>query len=125
MDATTGAVLNAQRKHQLGHLEILQPNGAMDIRLSVNAEIPVPVDSVLQDISHPAVIKRKKDRVAYEVANGLFSVDLTQVTQNEGNGNQIKHELELEVKNPELLLNNSEAFNSFISSIRELCHLIK
>ena len=63
----------------------------------MNAEIPVPVDSVLQDISHPAVIKRKRIESRTEVANGLFSVDLTPVTQNE-EINQIKHELELEVK---------------------------
>ena len=125
MDAISGTILNAQRKQQLGHLEIFHPHGVMDVRLSVNNEIPIPIESVKNDISHPAAIKRKKDRVSYEVANGLFSVDLTQVTQNEGNGNQVKHELELEVKNPELILNNPDAFDSFISSIRELCRLIK
>lgn len=125
MDATSGAILNAQRKQKLGDLEIFQPNGVMDIRISVNAEIQIPIESVKNEISHPSAIKRKKDRVSYEVANGLLSVDLTQVTQNEGNGNQIKHELELEVKNPELLLKDPEAFNTFVASIRELSRLIK
>lgn len=125
MDATSGAALNAQRKQKLGHLEIFQPNGVMDIRLSVNAEIQIPVESVMAEVSHPSAIKRKKDRISYEVANGLLSVDLTQVTQSEGNGNQVKHELELEVKNPGLLLNNPEAFNTFVASIRELSRLIK
>lgn len=97
----------------------------MDVRLSANSEIKVPVDSVKNEIAHPAAIQRKKDRVAYEVANGFLSVDLTQVSQNEGNGNQIKHELELEVKNPELLLNDPEALKAFIASIREISRLIK
>lgn len=97
----------------------------MDIRISVNAEIQIPIENVKDEISHPSAIKRKKDRVSYEIASGLLSVDLTQVTQNEGNGNQIKHELELEVKNPELLLNSPEAFNIFVASIRELSRLIK
>lgn len=97
----------------------------MDIRISVNAEIQIPIESVKDEVSHPSVIKRKKDRISYEVDVGLLSVDLTQVTQNDGNGNQIKHELELEVKNPELFLKNPDAFNTFVASIRELSRFIK
>ena len=97
----------------------------MDIRLSANVEIQIPIESVKNEVSHPSAIKRKKDRISYEVANGLLAIDLTQVAQDEGNGNQIKHELELEVKNPDLLLNNQDAFGTFIASIRELCRLVK
>lgn len=125
MDATGKTILNALRKQNLGHLEIFQPNGVMDIRISVNAEIQIPIESVKDEVSHPSVIKRKKDRISYEVDVGLLSVDLTQVTQNDGNGNQIKHELELEVKNPELFLKNPDAFNTFVASIRELSRFIK
>ena len=125
MDSTSGTLFCAQSKQKLNHLAIFQPNCAMDIRLSVNIEIPVPLESVEKDFSHPAVIKRKKDRVAYEVAQGLLSVDLTQVIQNEGQRNAVKHELELEVKDPELLLKSPEAFKTFVDSIRELCQLIR
>lgn len=97
----------------------------MDIRLSANVEIPISLDTVEKEFNHPMVIKRKKDRVAYEVAQGLLSVDLTQVIQNDGGANKLKHELELEVKDLESLLNSSESFQSFVDSIRELCQLIK
>ena len=97
----------------------------MDIRLSVNVEIPVPVEGIHDDLSKSAIIKRKKDRVAYEIANGLLSVDLTQVAQNGGNGSQLKHELELEVKDPKSLMNSPEALQAFVDSIRELSQLIK
>lgn len=125
MDSTSGELLHAQRKQNLSHLAIFQPNCVMDIRLSVNVETPILLETVANEVSHPAVIKRKKDRMSYEVAQGLLSVDLTQVFQNEGNGNKIKHELELEVKDPELLLNSPEAFQTFIDAIRELCQLIR
>lgn len=97
----------------------------MDVRLSVNIEHPVDIESVRHEISNPLAVKRKKDRISYEVAQGLMSIDLTQVFQNEGNGNQIKHELELEVNDPASLLKNPEAFASFIDAIRDLCRLIK
>lgn len=125
MDSTNGELLHAQRKQNLSHLAIFQPNCVMDIRLSVNVETNIPLENVANEIGHPAVTRRKKDRVAYEVAQGLLSVDLTQVIQNDGNGNKIKHELELEVKDPEILLNSQEAFQTFIDSIRELCRLIR
>lgn len=97
----------------------------MDIRLSANVEFPVPLESVKNEISNPIVFKRKKDRMSYEVAQGLLSIDLTQVIQSEGRGNKVKHELELEVKDPETLLKSSEAFQIFVDSIRELCQLIR
>lgn len=125
MDSTSGTLLHAQRKQNLNHLAIFQPNCVMDIRLSVNLETPIPLETVEKEFNHPMAIKRKKDRVAYEVARGLLSVDLTQVIQNEGDGNIIKHELELEVKDPKLLLNSPDAFQSFVNSIRELCQLIR
>jgi len=127
MDSSSGTLLHAQRKQNLNHLAIFQPNCVMDIRLSVNLETQIPLETVENEFNHPMATERKKDRVAYEVARGLLSVDLTQVIQTEigGGGNRIKHELELEVKNPELLLNSPEAFQSFIDSIRELCQLIK
>lgn len=125
MDSTSGALLHAQRKQNLSHLAIFQPNCVMDIRLSVNVETPIPLETVENEFNHPMALKRKKDRLAYEVAQGLLSVDLTQVIQTEGGANRIKHELELEVKDPKLLLNSPEAFQSFVDSIRELCQLIK
>ena len=67
---------------------------------------------------------RRKDRISYEVAQGLLSLDLTQVTQNNGDGNKIKHEFEVEVRDPEALLKSPEALQVFIDSIRELCQVI-
>ena len=125
MDSSSGTLFHAQKKHNLSHLAIFQPNNIMDIRLSANVEIPIPLETVEKDFNHPTVIKRKKDRVAYEVAQGLLSVDLTQVIQNDGDANKLKHELELEIKDLELLLKSPEAFQTFIDSIRELCQLIK
>lgn len=125
MDSNSGTLLHAQKKHNLSHLAVYQPNFIMDIRLSANVEIPIPLEAVENEFNHPMVIKRKKDRVAYEVAQGLLSVDLTQVIQNDGGANKLKHELELEVKDLERLLNSPEAFQSFVDSIRELCQLIK
>lgn len=124
-DASTGEVVHAQRKQKLNHLEIFEPNCAMDIRISVNSEVVVPVENVKhENINHPAVIKRKKDRLAYEIGQGLLSIDLTQVTQNEGYGNKIKHELELEVKDVKRLMESEEALKMFIDSLRELCQFI-
>ena len=70
------------------------------------------------------MIKRKKDRIAYEIGRGLLSIDLTQVTQNDGEGDKIKHELELEVKDVGRLMNSEEDLRMFIDSLRELCQLI-
>ena len=124
-DATTGDLVHAQRKQKLNQLEIFEPNCAMDIRISVNSEISVHVETVRsEDIRHPAVIKRKKDRIAYEIGRGLLSIDLTQVTQNDGEGDKIKHELELEVKDVGRLMNSEEDLRMFIDSLRELCQLI-
>lgn len=125
MDSGSGALVHAQRKQKINHLAIFQPNCIMDVRLSANLETPIPLESVKNEFNHPMVTKRKKDRVAYEVAQGLLSVDLTQVIQCDDGVNQIKHELELEVKDPEILLNSPEAFQIFVDSIRELSRLIK
>ena len=125
MDSTSGEMISALRKQNLSHLTIFQPNCVMDIRLSANVETPIPLKIAANEITHPSVIMRKKDRIAYEVAQGFLSVDLSQVIQNDGNRNNIKHELELEVKDPDLLLNSQEALQTFIDSIRELCQFIR
>ncbi len=100
----------------------------MDVRLSVNVETKIPINTISETLLSAAekdALKRKKDRVSYEVSQGLLAVDLTQVAQNEGYGDKIKHELELEVKQPELLLKSPEALKTFVDSIREMCQLIK
>lgn len=131
LDSASGTMINAQVKQNLGHLSIHQPNRAMDIRISANVEVPVSLESVKdQDLSQPAIIKRKKDRISYEVSSGFLTVDLTQVTQTQNYGgnagnNQVKHELEVEVIDPKKLMDSPEAFQSFVDSIRELCQLIK
>jgi hypothetical protein len=128
MDAATGNLLSAQRKRNINHLAIFQPNCVMDVRLSVNVETKIPIDTISETVLSAAekdALKRKKDRVSYEVSQGLLAVDLTQVAQNEGYGDKIKHELELEVKQPELLLKSPEALKTFVDSIREMCQLIK
>ena len=126
-DASNGSLLSAQRKQNINHLAIFQPNCVMDVRLSVNMEHKIPIESIKDEVlmASENAVKRKKDRVSYEVARGLLSVDLTQVAQNDGSGNKIKHELELEVKNPELLFKSPEALKDFVDSIREMCQLIK
>ena len=122
VDASTGDRIHALQKQKLNQLEIFEPTCMMDIRISVNFESPFSLESVKnEDINHPAVLKRKKDRVAYEIGQGLLSIDLTQVTQNSGYGNKIKHELELEVKDVKRLMESEEALKMFIDSLRELC----
>lgn len=125
-DTKSGEFLEAQIKQNIGHLAIFQPNCSVDVRLSVNVEKIIPIDSVKDELlHHPLKCVRKKDRIAYEVAQGLLSLDLTQVTQNNGDGNKIKHELEVEVKDPEAVLKSPEALQVFIDSIRELCQVIR
>lgn len=123
-DVSSGEFVSAENKQNIGHLAIFQPNCLVDVRLSINIETKISIDAVKDEINHPMKVIRKKDRMAYEVAQGLLSIDLTQVTQNNGDGNKIKHELELEVKDPEALLKSPEAFQVFIDSIRELCQAI-
>lgn len=125
-DATSGELLEAQIKQNIGHLAIFRPNCLVDVRLSVNVETKIPIESVKEELmNHPLKCVRKKDRIAYEVAQGLLSLDLTQVTQNNGDGNKIKHEFEVEVKDPEAVLKSPEALKVFVDSIRELCQVIR
>lgn len=122
----SGEAIEAQRKQNIDNLAIFQPNCVMDVRLSVNVEHFIDIESIRHEITNPSAVKRRKDRISYEVADGLMSIDLTQVAQQQaGSGNQIRHELELEVKDVSRLLNDPEAFKSFVDAIRELCRLIK
>lgn len=125
----TGALLSAQRKRKLAHLAIFQPNASLDVRISVSTEDAVST-STLPPATGPGVAfltTRRKDRIAYETDGGLFSVDLTQVVQQDGgpsSSGQTKHELELEVKRPRELLASPDKLRLFVDVLRELCRAI-
>lgn len=122
VDPETNSVLKAQKKRKLAHLAIFQPNFPMDLRISVSTEDDVPIKEI--DLSSlPRSLTRKKDRLSYEDSIGFLSIDLTQVTQNDSNGRQVKHELEVEVKKPRNLIESPENLKLFIDSIRELYRL--
>ncbi|KAI0036546.1 mRNA capping enzyme [Vararia minispora EC-137] len=96
-DERTGDVHECMRKVRLGNLDIFCPKRAVDWRVSVNVEVPVP---------HPvgsATHTRKKDRMSY--THEEFRIDLTQVTSStHGGPAEVLHELEIEVARPELLV---------------------
>ncbi|TFY60530.1 hypothetical protein EVJ58_g5092 [Rhodofomes roseus] len=87
-DEKTGKVEQCVRKIRLGDLDIYSPKRAVDWRISVNVEVPVPPPVGMA--SHT----RRKDRMSY--SHEEFAIDLTQA--------DVFHELEVEVSRPEYLL---------------------
>ncbi|KAH8114529.1 mRNA capping enzyme [Phellopilus nigrolimitatus] len=97
-DEKTGEVKECLRKIRLGNLDVYSPKWNADWRVSVNLEAPV---------SHPtgsATFTRRKDRMSY--THEEFMIDLTQVTQTSGRGEQqqVMHELEIEFARSSVLL---------------------
>lgn len=96
-----GNIIKIERKRLLGKLDIWLPNAELDIRLSLNIEEPVDK----QELENEAETERKKDRISYQNQKDSFCVDLTQVFQRTDTGNEIKHEMELEWKDKDLIEN--------------------
>ncbi|KAG1454407.1 hypothetical protein G6F56_007328 [Rhizopus delemar] len=82
-------------KERIADLNIHSPNQPLDFRISVNVEHPRPVPK--GDYSY----ERAKDRISYK--HGGISFDLTQVKTITTNDPDLRHELELEILNSELL----------------------
>jgi len=93
----TGDVVASVKKIRLGNLDVYSPKRAVDWRISVNVEVPVP-----HPLGSPTHLRRK-DRISY--SHEEFVVDLTQVTSFGAPGSQMEiiHELELEFANSRLL----------------------
>ncbi|KAH9925358.1 mRNA triphosphatase CET1 [Epithele typhae] len=81
-DEKTGQVRACVRKVRLADLNIFCPKRAVDWRVSVNLEIPVP-----PPIGTPSH-SRRKDRMSY--THQEFVVDLTQVTATAGPGSKVR-----------------------------------
>ncbi|KAI0051099.1 mRNA triphosphatase CET1 [Auriscalpium vulgare] len=97
-DEKTGDVRESLKKIRLASLDIYSPKRAVDWRISVNMEVPVPLP--LGSPTHT----RRKDRISY--SHEAFSIDLTQVTSSAGANQpaEILHELEVEFAHSDLLL---------------------
>ncbi|KAI5122797.1 hypothetical protein M0805_000140 [Coniferiporia weirii] len=100
-DEKTGETKECLKKIRLGNLDIYSPKQNADWRVSVNVEMPV---------THPigsASFTRRKDRMSY--SHEEFVIDLTQVTQTTGQGQQqqVMHELEVEFARSSFLLSTA------------------
>ncbi|KAI0755353.1 mRNA triphosphatase CET1 [Daedaleopsis nitida] len=97
-DEKTSEVRACMRKVRLADLNIYCPKRAVDWRVSVSMEIPVPPP--LGTPTHT----RKKDRLSY--THQEFAIDLTQVTATAGPNikPEVLHELEVEMRDSDYLL---------------------
>ncbi len=91
-DAATGAVTAVVDKQRVADLSIHLPAAAFDVRISVNTERTLPMESAAGN-GHT---QRRKDRVAYSLDGGALRIDLTQVQQD----GEARHELEAEMGSP-------------------------
>lgn len=86
-------------KVKVEDLHIHMPKALLDCRITVNVEVDYhgPLDGLDGGVGQPDRTDRHKDRLSYR--QGLYQVDLTQVSQPEaGSGPQHKkHELEIEL----------------------------
>lgn len=99
----TNEVIESLRKVRLGNLDIYSPKRAADWRISVNVEVPGEYFSIGNDhplcraaktvpVKHPigtATLKRRKDRMSY--SHEEFRIDLTQVTSQAAQSQQVRY----------------------------------
>ncbi|KAJ2762748.1 mRNA-capping enzyme subunit beta [Coemansia nantahalensis] len=110
----TGEVLSVITKNKVADLNIYSPRTKLDIRITINEELPLEMPDT--DV-HKPILERHKDRLSY--TQDIWSVDLTQVVSPEHEVGPVNpyatgppktapttttHELELEVANPEVWL---------------------
>ncbi|KAH8669594.1 CYTH-like domain-containing protein [Tricladium varicosporioides] len=106
-DQKTNNVLAAIVKARIADLSILIPQSPLDCRISINFEMKW--DGDIEEITGSGygtkIADRQKDRVSYK--QGLYQVDLTQVTQSTTINGAIRidkeHELEIEVSAPAIV----------------------
>lgn len=94
-DATTGKIMAVIEKKRIADLEIYLPALSCDLRLSINTESRIEGVVETQLVAQQGS-ERYKDRLSYSF-DDFIQIDLTQVRQNLRGGNQMKHELEVEV----------------------------
>lgn len=112
-DETGRSVLATIKKVRLGDLAIHMPLHPLDIRISINLELPVT--GVVSGLPQSS---RSKDRRSYLNTRTGLQYDLTEVLQdNKGQGAVRKFELELEatkttniIQDPAMLVNELRSF---------------
>ncbi|EGG12612.1 uncharacterized protein MELLADRAFT_76245 [Melampsora larici-populina 98AG31] len=93
-----GEIKESIVKLKLGSLDITCPSRLFDFRVSVNLERPAPLPPP-DALPH---YRRIKDRLSYE--HQICQIDLTQVKTDDPNV-KVQHELEVEIKDIQTLLN--------------------
>ncbi|KAL0074063.1 CYTH-like domain-containing protein [Phycomyces blakesleeanus] len=104
-DQQTGKVVpnGIIEKKRLADLNIHSPANALDYRISVNLEIPRKKPET--ELSH----ERHKDRLSY--THGGFTFDLTQVKGAPEKNEEMRHELEIEFVDANLLAEKKKEGN--------------
>ncbi|KAI8099206.1 CYTH-like domain-containing protein [Halteromyces radiatus] len=97
IDQQTGKIVpdGIIEKVRLEDLNIHSPTQPLDYRISINLEIPQSMPE------SPYIFERNKDRLSYQ--HGGLNFDLTQVKGGQTNDMEVRHELELEFMDAELL----------------------
>lgn len=113
MDEGRSRVVESMVKERLADLAIFMPNRPLDVRISVNSELPAAPPSTSPGDSE---VERFKDRRSYLDTATSLQFDLTEVTQRTGGRMETKLELEVESKDPAALIADPA---TFIRSIRK------
>ncbi|KAG1140360.1 hypothetical protein G6F37_009349 [Rhizopus arrhizus] len=90
-------------KERIADLNIHSPNQPLDFRISVNVEHPRPKPTC------DFMYERIKDRISYQ--HGGISFDLTQVKSTTSNEPDLRHELELEMSDSNMLAEERMKYN--------------
>lgn len=123
-DEARTKVLESMVKRRLGDLAIFMPNCSLDVRISVNLEMPLAVSQAdLQAIASGNIeSERFKDRRSYQDNATAIQYDLTEVTQSRSGQSETRYELEMEaIKAADLLQDPS----NFVNQIRGLSTILR
>lgn len=123
-DETKTRVLESMVKKRLGDLAIFMPNYPLDVRISVNLEMPSTVSPAdLQAIASGNIdSERFKDRRSYQDTITALQYDLTEVTQRKSGTIETRYELEMEAINAADLLKDP---SNFINEIRGFSGILR
>lgn len=123
------------QKTRLTDLHIHFPSLPYDVRISINSERSIPIEAFSPQTAIPVdQVSRVKVRNCY-CQNGFMEVDLTKVTDDNGNNSCCIYELELEIKDFELIQREREKLankqenkfvslcNTFLNGIRTIPNL--
>jgi hypothetical protein len=109
-------VIESMVKTRLGDLAIFMPNRPLDVRISVNLEMPAQAPPPT-----PGEVERLKDRRTYVDTKTSIQYDLTEVSQTTGRRQETKLEVEMEAVKAEAVM---AAPFTFLAEVRQFSRLL-